>query len=81
MLSPDNIDRDALSNYAIEAAEFVTDNQLQNLQFALNHHNEPDIAVFDFTCMHQAEHASRVIERNGYELLLMLVGDSLLEVS
>lgn len=81
LLSAENINKDALLNYAMEAAQFSTDYQLQNLQFALNHYNQPDVAVFDFTCMHQAEHASRVIERNGCKLLCMLVGDGLLEVT
>lgn len=81
LLSHENIDKEALLDYAMDAAKFCTDNKLPNLEFAINHYNEPDVAMFDFTCMHQAEHASRVIERNGRKLLAMLVGDSLIEVN
>ena len=40
----------------------------------------PDVAVFDFTSMYAAESAARIIQRRKKELLLVLVGDSLLEV-
>lgn len=40
----------------------------------------PDVAVFDFTSMYAAEHAARIVQRRHKELLLVLVGDSLLEV-
>ena len=40
----------------------------------------PDVALFDFTSMYAAEHAARVVHRRHKELLLVLVGDSLLEV-
>ena len=38
------------------------------------------MALFDFTSLFQAEHSSRIIRRYGKTLLLMLAGDSLLEV-
>lgn len=80
LLSSENVAKDALLSYATEAARFSTDNKLPISEFALNHRNEPDAALFDFTAMYQAEHASKVIERNTYKLLAMLVGDSLFEV-
>lgn len=80
LLAPDNVDRDALMNYAREAAEFSTHYQMTNLEFAVNHYGQPDVAMFDFTSMYQAENASKIIERHGYKLLAILVGDSLLEV-
>ena len=43
-------------------------------------HGVPDVAVFDFTSMYAAEHAARIVQRRQKELLLVLVGDSLLEV-
>ncbi|CAH2015469.1 unnamed protein product [Acanthoscelides obtectus] len=79
LLAPDNVDRDALENYAIEAANFSTNYQLPDLEFAVNHYAQPDIAMFDFTSMYAAENASKVLERNGHKLLMILVGDSLLE--
>ncbi|XP_057659603.1 F-actin-monooxygenase Mical isoform X9 [Diorhabda carinulata] len=79
LLAPENVDKEALQQYAIEAASFSTNYQLPNLEFAVNHYGQPDIAMFDFTSMYAAENASKVVERNGYKLLKILVGDSLLE--
>ena len=39
------------------------------------------MALFDFTSLFAAEHSSRIIRRHGKMLLLMLAGDSLLEVT
>jgi len=50
------------------------------MEFAVNHYGQPDVAMFDFTSMYAAENASRVLERHGHRLLMILVGDSLLEV-
>ena len=54
--------------------------QLPHLEFALNHHGEPDVALFDFTSMFAAGYASHVMEKNQKQLLVGLVGDGLLEV-
>ena len=45
-----------------------------------NHYNKPDVALFDFTSIHQTEHAAKAIKKDGKVLYLCLVGDSLLEV-
>ena len=45
----------------------------------MNHHGEPDVALFDFTSMFAAGFASHVYEKNQRQLLLGLVGDGLLE--
>ena len=66
-------------DYAREAAEFSTIYQMQNMEFAVNHYGEADVAMFDFTSMYAAENASRIVERSGFKLLMCLVGDSLLE--
>uniref|UniRef100_A0A1Y1MKJ1 F-actin monooxygenase n=2 Tax=Photinus pyralis TaxID=7054 RepID=A0A1Y1MKJ1_PHOPY len=79
LLSPENVDRDNLMEYAREAAEFSTNYQMPDLEFAVNHYGQPDVAMFDFTSMYAAENASKVIERHGYKLFMILVGDSLLE--
>lgn len=81
LLSPDNIDRDALLEYAKEAADFSTNFAMPNLEYAINHYGQPDVAMFDFTSMFASVTASRVIDRHGHRLLMGLVGDSLLEVS
>ena len=39
------------------------------------------MALFDFTSLFAAEHSSRIIRRHEKTLLLMLAGDSLLEVT
>ncbi|XP_043943174.1 F-actin-monooxygenase MICAL3-like [Protopterus annectens] len=80
LLSRENVDQEALMNYAREAADFSTNHQLPTLDFAINHYGQPDVAMFDFTCMYASENAGLVRERNGHRLLVALVGDSLLEV-
>ncbi|KAM4569837.1 protein-methionine sulfoxide oxidase mical3b isoform 2-T2 [Odontesthes bonariensis] len=79
LLSRDNVDQDALQAYAREAADFSTNHQLPLLDFAINHYGQPDVAMFDFTCMYASENAAMVRQRHGHQLLVTLVGDSLLE--
>ncbi|XP_065439185.1 F-actin-monooxygenase MICAL3 isoform X25 [Chrysemys picta bellii] len=79
LLSRENVDQEALLNYAREAADFSTNHQLPSLDFAINHYGQPDVAMFDFTCMYASENAAMVREQNGHQLLVALVGDSLLE--
>lgn len=67
-------------DYAKEAADFSTGCRLPQLEFAVNHYGQPDVAMFDFTSMYAAENASRFVEISGHTLLVTLVGDSLLEV-
>ncbi|KAF1468448.1 [F-actin]-monooxygenase MICAL3, partial [Megadyptes antipodes antipodes] len=79
LLSPENVNRDALHSYAKEAANFSTNYCLPKLEFALNHRDLPDVDMFDFTCMTRSENAALVREHNGARLLLGLVGDCLVE--
>ncbi|XP_037539374.1 protein-methionine sulfoxide oxidase mical3a [Nematolebias whitei] len=79
LLSRANVDQAALLSYACEAADFSTNHQLPTLDFAINHYGQPDVAMFDFTCMYASENAAMVRQRNGHKLLVALVGDSLLE--
>ncbi|KAM9350753.1 F-actin-monooxygenase mical1 [Symphorus nematophorus] len=79
LLAPSNVDHEALRLYAHDAAYFSTGGKLPDLQFAQNHAGQPDVAMFDFTCMHRAENASLVRERRGKKLLMALVGDCLVE--
>lgn len=80
LLSPANVDKGALMSYAKEAARFSTSDQLPCLDYAVNHYGQADVAMFDFTSMFAAENASRITEIHGHQLLMGLVGDSLLEV-
>lgn len=80
LLSSDNVNQEALLCYAREAADFGTNYQLPTLDYATNHCGQPDVAMFDFTSMHASENAALVRERFGHQLLVSLVGDSLLEV-
>uniref|UniRef100_A0A673LMJ9 F-actin monooxygenase n=1 Tax=Sinocyclocheilus rhinocerous TaxID=307959 RepID=A0A673LMJ9_9TELE len=57
----------------------VSDQRLPKLDFAINHYGQPDVAMFDFTCMYASENAALVRQRNAHKLLVALVGDSLLE--
>uniref|UniRef100_A0A8C3A3J3 F-actin monooxygenase n=1 Tax=Cyclopterus lumpus TaxID=8103 RepID=A0A8C3A3J3_CYCLU len=79
LLSRANVDQAALLSYACEAADFSTNHQLPTLDFAINHYGQPDVAMFDFTCMYASENAAMLRQRNGHNLLVALVGDSLLE--
>ncbi|XP_050425009.1 F-actin-monooxygenase Mical isoform X2 [Adelges cooleyi] len=79
LLALENINKEALTEYAREAANFSTHYSLPQLEFALNHYGQPDVAMFDFTSMYAAENSSHVMQRNGHKLLTTLVGDSLLE--
>ncbi|XP_064489852.1 F-actin-monooxygenase MICAL3-like isoform X1 [Ornithodoros turicata] len=79
LLSPENVDKGALMEYAREAADFATGYALPSLEFAVNHYGQADVAMFDFTSMYAAENACRLLERRSHWLLQGLVGDSLLE--
>nr|CAB3263831.1 protein-methionine sulfoxide oxidase mical3a [Phallusia mammillata] len=79
LLCYENIDQEAMMVYAREAADFSTNHKLPNLEFAINQYGQPDIALFDFTCMYAAENAALFREHKGKKLMSCLVGDSLLE--
>ncbi|XP_035381066.1 protein-methionine sulfoxide oxidase mical3a isoform X8 [Electrophorus electricus] len=79
LLSRSNVDQAALLAYGREAADFSTNHQLPQLDFAINHYGQPDVALFDFTCMYASENAALVRQRSGHQLLIAIVGDSLLE--
>ncbi|XP_078405495.1 F-actin-monooxygenase MICAL2-like isoform X5 [Cetorhinus maximus] len=79
LLCGENVNQEALLSYAREAADFATNYQLPALDFAMNHYDQPDVAMFDFTCMYASENAALIRERCGHQLLVALVGDSLLE--
>ena len=80
LLVKENIDREALEQYAVDAATFSTKGGLGTLEFEKNHRGENDIALFDFTSMFASENASRIVERKGKKMLLCVAGDSLIEV-
>ncbi|XP_068460202.1 F-actin-monooxygenase mical2b-like isoform X2 [Clinocottus analis] len=79
LLSPDNVNQEALLSYAREAADFGTNYQLPSLDYAINHYGQQDVAMFDFTSMYASENAALIREKHGHQLLVSLVGDSLLE--
>ncbi|XP_059190994.1 F-actin-monooxygenase mical2b isoform X2 [Centropristis striata] len=79
LLSLDNVNQEALLSYAREAADFGTNYQLPSLDYAINHYGQPDVAMFDFTSMYASENAALIREKHGHQLLVFLVGDSLLE--
>ncbi len=81
LLSKENVNFEALCDYAKLAAYVSTNRKLNKLVFAKNHYGQADVAMFDFTSLFQSENASRIIERRGKRLLMSLVGDSLLEVN
>jgi hypothetical protein len=60
LLSKENVNFEQLCEYAKEAAYVSTDKKLRRLDFAKNHYGQPDVAMFDFTSLFQAENASKV---------------------
>ncbi|XP_042351353.1 protein-methionine sulfoxide oxidase mical2b isoform X2 [Plectropomus leopardus] len=79
LLSADNVNQESLLSYAREAADFGTNYQLPSLDYAINHYGQPDVAMFDFTSMYASENAALIREKHGHQLVVALVGDSLLE--
>lgn len=80
LLQTSNVNHEKLLSYSREAANFSTSYQLPKLDFALNHYDKEDVAMFDFTSLYHSEHAAKIYERRGRRLLALVVGDSLLEV-
>jgi len=82
LLAPSNIDKDKLHEFAIDVAQFSTGHfstKLPTTEFALNGRGAPDCAIFDFTNLYSARNACRVKVIKGRQLLMTVVGDSLLE--
>ena len=79
LLSPHNTDMDRLKYAARQVAHFATDYAIGDLEFCRNHRGEDDIALFEFATRQQAYHSCLIVEKAGKELLMCLVGDSLLE--
>ncbi|XP_062516077.1 myosin-2 heavy chain-like isoform X2 [Corticium candelabrum] len=79
LVASSNVDHGKLYQYAREAAEYVTKKELPHYDFEPMTDGRPDVALFDFTSMYAADHAARILERNGKRLMLALVGDSILE--
>ncbi len=81
LLSPDNINQNSLLGFARDAADFATKGALRgHLNYAQNHLGEPDVAMFDFTSLYSSVSSCRLEERNGQQLMMAVVGDSLHEV-
>ncbi|CAF3849574.1 unnamed protein product [Rotaria magnacalcarata] len=80
LLARDNVNFMKLCNFACEAAQFATKSSPQfTFEFAEDHYGAADVQMFDFTSLFHAVNASRIVERNGKQIFMALVGDSLLE--
>lgn len=80
LLSPDNQDHDELVEFARHVASESVQGQLPQLEYATNHHDEPDVAVFDFATLAIADYSCLAKRRCDFDLLQVIVGDSAIEV-
>ena len=81
LLQPTNIDQAALQSFAVEAATFSTrhfSSQLPTTEFQ-TWKGRSDVSIFDFTNLYTSKNACQVVERRGRQLLLAVVGDSLMQ--
>ena len=81
LLHPTNIDQAALQSFAVEAATFSTGHfstQLPTTTFQ-TWKGRSDVSIFDFTNLYTSKNACQVLERKGHQLLVAVVGDSLME--
>jgi hypothetical protein len=78
LLAPSNKNLKAMYDYSRQAAEWST-GLSPDAEFALNHKGVPDVDLFDFTSIYQAEYAAKAIRRGDKDLLMCLVGDSLVQ--
>jgi len=81
LLHPENVNFDALKQYASEAALFSTSHYSTPLPATplAEWKGREDVSIFDFTHIYSSQNACRVRQQRGHRLLLALVGDSLLE--
>jgi len=82
LLERDNVNFDALCEYARDAAYAAINKKLpkSQLTFSKNDSGQNDVSMFDFTSLYQSVNSSRIVEMKGHKLFLSLVGDSLVEV-
>eukprot|EP00095_Tigriopus_kingsejongensis_P001255 maker-scaffold374_size191929-snap-gene-0.34 protein:Tk01255 transcript:maker-scaffold374_size191929-snap-gene-0.34-mRNA-1 annotation:"mical" len=65
LLARKNVNQEKLLTYIKDTCDYCTDYQLPNTAFALNHHGQPDVALFDFTSMNAARSSVFVKEKNN----------------
>ena len=81
LLRPSNIDNSKLEDFAIEAATFSTrhfSSELPITKFS-SWKGKNDVSIFDFTVLSTSRSACQVLEQAGSQLLVAVVGDSLME--
>ena len=81
LLSPNNVNKDNLRSFAIDASQIATDYAMPCKQFHKTHCGEDDIAIFDFSTIFQCEHSTLIRHRDGHHLVVTNVGDGLIEVT
>ena len=79
LLSAGNVQQSALTAFCSELAQATSG--IRHTDFAKNHHDQEDVAIFDFSKRYQATKACTVKQKNGHQLLVAIVGDALLEVN
>ena len=80
-MGPGNRNQDELATLARDVASAALHGELPNLEYERNHHDEPDVAVFDFATLSIVDYSCLAKQRCGKDLLQVVVGDSAIEVS
>jgi len=77
LLDPENKDEAALKQFVVEAAGHSTEEKSAKLECSLD--DLVDQSIFIFSELYRSNQACRVIERKDRQLLMGLVGDSLMQ--
>jgi len=77
LLDPENKDEAALKQFVVEAAAHSTEEKSAKLECSLE--DLVDQSIFIFSELYRSKQACRVIERQDHQLLMGLVGDSLMQ--
>ena len=81
LLNKENQNVDALKEFVLKAAAHSTEGNpvKKSAKLECSHDSLVDVSIFNFSELYRSAQASRVIERQDRQLLIGLVGDSLMQ--